>query len=52
MTPRIVERGEGRPIVLVPGIQGRHEWSLPTVEALAALGRVITYSLADEPTSG
>lgn len=52
MTPRIVERGEGRPIVLVPGIQGRHEWSLPTVDALASLGRVITYSLADEPTSG
>ncbi len=52
MAPRIIERGEGRPIVLVPGIQGRHEWSLPTVEALAALGRVITYSLADEPTSG
>lgn len=52
MTPRIVERGDGRPIVLVPGIQGRHEWSLPTVDALATLGRVITYSLADEPTSG
>jgi len=52
MAPRIIERGEGRPIVLVPGIQGRHEWSLPTVDALASLGRVITYSLADEPTSG
>lgn len=52
MAPHIIERGEGRPIVLVPGIQGRHEWSLPTVGALAPLGRVITYSLADEPTSG
>lgn len=50
--PRIIERGQGRPIVIVPGIQGRFEWGLPTVEALAALGRVITYSLADEPTSG
>lgn len=50
--PRIIDRGRGRPIVVVPGIQGRHEWSLPTVEALAACGRVITYSLADEPTSG
>lgn len=52
MTPQIIERGSGRPIVLVPGIQGRHEWSLPTVDALASLGRVFTYSLADEPTSG
>ena len=49
---RITERGHGRPIVVVPGIQGRCEWGLPTVEALAPLGRVITYSLADEPTSG
>ncbi|MGE0813683.1 MAG: alpha/beta fold hydrolase [Vicinamibacterales bacterium] len=51
MPPRIVVRGTGRPIVLIPGIQGRYEWGLPTVEALARLGRVITYSLADEPTS-
>lgn len=50
--PRIVERGDGRPIVLVPGVQGRCEWGLPTVHALSGLGRVITYSLADEPTSG
>lgn len=50
--PTIVERGAGRPVVLIPGIQGRHEWSLPTADALAHLGRVITYSLADEPTSG
>lgn len=49
--PRIIERGHGRPIVIVPGIQGRYEWGLPTVEALAALGRVMTFSLADEPTS-
>lgn len=52
MTPQIIERGKGRPVVLVPGVQGRHEWSLPTADALATLGRVITYSLADEPTSG
>jgi pimeloyl-ACP methyl ester carboxylesterase len=50
--PRIIERGSGRPIVVVPGVQGRYEWGLPTVEALAALGRVITFSLADEPSSG
>lgn len=52
MEPRLIERGTGRPIVVVPGIQGRYEWSLPTVEALASHGRVVTFSLADEPTSG
>ena len=48
---RVIQRGEGPPIVLVPGIQGRHEWHLPTVDALATLGHVITFSLCDEPTS-
>lgn len=47
---RIVDRGHGAPIVLVPGIQGRWEWMEPAVQALARHGRVITFSLADEPT--
>jgi pimeloyl-ACP methyl ester carboxylesterase len=50
--PGIYERGTGRPIVLVPGIQGRWEWMAPTMEALADHGRAITFSLCDEPTSG
>ncbi|MGD9901899.1 MAG: alpha/beta fold hydrolase [Vicinamibacterales bacterium] len=50
--PGIVERGQGTPIVVVPGIQGRWEWMAPTVEALSAHGRAITYSLCDEPSSG
>lgn len=49
---RLIERGRGRPIVVIPGIQGRCEWGLPTIEALSALGRVVTFSLADEPSSG
>lgn len=48
----LIQRGEGPPMVLVPGIQGRHEWQLPTVAALAAFGQVSTFSLCDEPTSG
>ena len=48
---RIIDRGSGTPVVLVPGIQGRWEWMLPAVEALARRCRVITFSLADEPTS-
>jgi len=49
---RIIDRGSGAPVVLVPGVQGRWEWMRPAVDALAARCRVITFSLADEPTSG
>ena len=38
--------------MLIPGIQGRWEWMGPAVEALARRCRVITFSLADEPTCG
>ena len=48
---RIVDRGSGTPVVLVPGIQGRWEWMAPAVDALAARCRVITFSLADEPSA-
>lgn len=48
----IVERGAGRPLVLVPGIQGRWEYMRPAVEALAEHFRVLTYSLAGEAASG
>jgi len=48
----IVDRGSGTPIVVIPGVQGRWEWMLPAIDALAERCRVITFSLADEPTSG
>jgi pimeloyl-ACP methyl ester carboxylesterase len=48
---KVIDRGSGAPVVLVPGIQGRWEWMLPAVDALAQRCRVITFSLADEPTS-
>jgi len=47
----IVDRGSGIPIVVIPGVQGRWEWMLPLVDTLAARARVITFSLADEPTA-
>jgi pimeloyl-ACP methyl ester carboxylesterase len=47
----IIDRGQGTPVVLIPGIQGRWEWMRPAVDALAARLRVITFSLADEPTA-
>ena len=48
---KIVDVGTGPPIVLIPGIQGRWEWMKPAVDALARHTRVITFSLADEPSS-
>jgi pimeloyl-ACP methyl ester carboxylesterase len=47
---KIVDLGSGPPVVIVPGIQGRWEWMKPAVDALAEKCRVITFSLADEPT--
>ncbi|MFN7985801.1 MAG: alpha/beta hydrolase [Vicinamibacterales bacterium] len=44
----IVERGHGTPLVVVPGVQGRWEYSRGLVEALAREYRVITFSLCDE----
>jgi pimeloyl-ACP methyl ester carboxylesterase len=44
----IVERGAGAPLVLIPGIQGRWEYSGGIVEALARFYRVVTFSLRDE----
>jgi pimeloyl-ACP methyl ester carboxylesterase len=47
---RIVDLGSGPPLVVVPGIQGRWEWMKPAIDALARRCRVITFSLADEPS--
>ena len=45
---RIIERGNGTPIVVVPGVQGRWEYFAPAVDALAQFFRVITFSLCGE----
>lgn len=44
----LVERGAGAPLVLIPGIQGRWEYSRAIFETLARFYRVITFSLCDE----
>ncbi len=44
----VIVRGEGPPLVLVPGVQGRWEYSRGLVETLARTHRVITFSLCDE----
>ena len=43
----MVDLGSGPPIVLIPGIQGRWEWMMPAVRALAERHRVLTFSLAE-----
>jgi len=40
-----VDRGNGPPLVLIPGLQGRWEFQHATVDALAETFRVITFSL-------
>jgi pimeloyl-ACP methyl ester carboxylesterase len=47
----IIDRGTGVPVVVIPGVQGRWEWMEPAIDALARQGRVITFSLADEPSA-
>jgi hypothetical protein len=49
---KIIDRGGGTPVVVIPGIQGRWEWMKPAIDALAQRCRVITFSLADEPSCG
>jgi pimeloyl-ACP methyl ester carboxylesterase len=40
-------QGSKRPLVLVPGIQGRWEWMAPAIRALEQRHRVMTFSLGD-----
>jgi pimeloyl-ACP methyl ester carboxylesterase len=47
----MIDHGNGIPIVLIPGLQGRWEWMRPAVMALAKHHRVISFSLCDERTS-
>jgi pimeloyl-ACP methyl ester carboxylesterase len=49
---KMVDRGGGTPVVVVPGVQGRWEWMKPAVDALARRCRIVTFSLADEPSCG
>ncbi len=48
----LIDRGEGVPVIVLPGIQGRWEWHLPGLDAIARHCRVLTFSFADEPGAG
>ena len=41
-----------KPLVLIPGIQGRWEWMQPAIDELAKEWRVIPCSLPGEPGAG
>jgi pimeloyl-ACP methyl ester carboxylesterase len=43
----MIDTGHGPLVVLIPGIQGRYEWMMPTIEALAVSHRVISFSLGE-----
>jgi 3-oxoadipate enol-lactonase len=49
---RLIEKGSGPPLVIVPGLQGRWRYVGPAVDELARTFRVITFDLCDEPASG
>ena len=49
---RLVDVGTGPAVVVIPGVQGRWEWMKPAIDALASACRVVTFSLADEPSCG
>lgn len=46
------ESGDGPPLLVIPGIQGRWEWMRPALNALAKHFRVVSYSLAGDLGSG
>ena len=48
---KFVDQGQGTPIVFIPGLQGRWEYTRVTVDALAKHFRVLTFSLGDEPAA-
>jgi len=43
----MIDKGHGPLVILIPGIQGRCEWMMPTIEALAVGHRVMSFSLGD-----
>lgn len=51
MDMQIVDAGTGHAVVLIPGLHGRWEYTQRAAAELAKSYRVITFSLADEPSA-
>ena len=43
----MIDKGHGPLVILIPGIQGRYEWMMPTIDALAVSHRVMSFSLGE-----
>ena len=48
---KLIDRGNGPALVLIPGLQGRWEYMRPAVDALSVSFRVLTFSLDDADAS-
>jgi len=48
----MIDKGHGPLVILIPGIQGRWEWMMPTIDALAVSHRVMSFSLGEMPDGG
>ena len=46
------DRGIGRPLLVIPGVQGRWEWMRPALDALSRSCRTLSYSLCGDLGSG
>jgi 3-oxoadipate enol-lactonase len=46
-----IELGSGEPLIFIPGIQGRWEYTRPALDALSRSHQVITFPLCDEPAA-
>src|SRR6266542_108847 len=46
------DEGEGPPVIVIPGVQGRWEWMLPGLRALSKRCRTISYTLCGDFGSG
>jgi len=46
------DKGEGPPVIVIPGVQGRWEWMVPGLRALSKRCRTLSYTLCGDVGSG
>ena len=50
--PRVFDAGQGKPLIVIPGVQGRWEWMKPALEELSSRCRTVSYTLCGDIGSG
>jgi pimeloyl-ACP methyl ester carboxylesterase len=48
----VFDHGQGTPLIVIPGIQGRWEWMKPTLQELQKRCRAVSYTLCGDAGSG